>query len=69
MIGLMQPADSTTQNPRGAAELRLDVSPVRLTPADRQPVEALLEALSADVAPLADMNVGQAEPATIYRPE
>ncbi|MEX0714325.1 MAG: hypothetical protein WD278_18460 [Pirellulales bacterium] len=42
---------------------------MRLTPADRQPVAALLEALSEDVAPLANMDVGQAEPATIYRPE
>ncbi|MEX2559675.1 MAG: hypothetical protein WD403_07155 [Pirellulales bacterium] len=42
---------------------------MRLAPADREPVEALLEALSADVAPLADMDVGQAEPAPIYRPE
>jgi hypothetical protein len=68
MIGRMEPADST-QNDRAAAGLRLDVSPIQFAPADRQPVEALLEALSADVAPLADMDVGQAEPATIYRPE
>jgi hypothetical protein len=40
MIGRMEPADSTTENARAAAGLRLDVSAVRLTPADRQPVAA-----------------------------